>query len=236
MNGREKSAQVVSLAFATKRGRGSLLAGTALVPAFLALSLGGAQAQDLTNPNGYTEFIYGTRTYDDVTNGGRIINGGRLRADDVTNKKSGVIVNKGKLTVEDNLKNRGLIVNEGRLRVEDDLTNKRHGLIVNEDHGKLTVDDLTNSGRIINEGRLKAEDLTNKRHGLIVNEDHGKLTVDDLTNSGRIINEGRLKAEDLTNKRHGLIVNEDHGKLTVDDLTNSGRIINEGRLKAEDLT
>src|SRR5215475_12404752 len=236
MNGREKSAQVVSLAFATKRGRGSLLAGTALVPAFLALSLGGAQAQDLTNPNGYTEFIYGTRTYDDVTNGGRIINGGRLRADDVTNKKSGVIVNKGKLTVEDNLKNRGLIVNEGRLRVEDDLTNKRHGLIVNEDHGKLTVDDLTNSGRIINEGRLKAEDLTNKRHGLIVNEDHGKLTVDDLTNSGRIINEGRLKAEDLTNKRHGLIVNEDHGKLRVDDLTNSGRIINEGRLKAEDLT
>src|SRR5215467_2654091 len=199
MSGRETSAQVVSLAFATKRGWGSLLASTALVaaPTFLALSLGGAQAEDLTNPNGHTKFIYGTRTYDDVTNGGRIINGGRVRADDVTNKKSGVIVNKGKLTVEDDLKNRGLIVNDGRLRVEDDLTNKRHGLIVNE-------------------GRLKAEDLTNKRHGLIVNEDHGKLTVDDLTNRGRIINEGRLKAEDLTNKRHGLIVNEDHGKLTVD--------------------
>src|SRR5215467_7839188 len=239
MNGREKSAQVVSLAFATKRGRGSLLAGTALVPAFLALSLGGAQAQDLTNPNGHTEFIYGTRTYDDVTNGGRIINGGRLRADDVTNKKSGVIVNKGKLTVEDDLKNRGLIVNDGRLRVEDDLTNKKHGLIVNEDHGKLTADDLTNSGRIINEGRLRVEDdLTNKKHGLIVNEDHGKLTADDLTNRGRIINEGGLRVkEDITNQKGGVIVNSGLVKAG-DDITNTkgGKIINKsgGVVTADD--
>src|SRR5262249_61279130 len=95
-------------------------------------------------------------------NGGRIINGGRLRADDVTNKKSGVIVNKGKLTVEDNLKNRGLIVNDGRLRVEDDLTNKKHGLIVKEDHGKLTADDFSNKGRIITERRLRVEEEANK--------------------------------------------------------------------------
>src|SRR5258707_12770037 len=97
MSGGEKSAHAESFAFGARRGRGALLAGTALVaaPAFLALSLGPAQAGDLINDSG-TYVVHGKLAVDDVTNenGGRIINDGRLTADDVTNKTGGVIVNK----------------------------------------------------------------------------------------------------------------------------------------------
>src|SRR6266446_1791964 len=248
MSGGEKSARAESFAFVIKRCRGALLAGTAVVaaPAFLALSLGAAQAGDLVNDFG-TYVNHGTLTVDDVSNGssgviinkgkltaddvtnsGRIVNDGRLRVeDDLRNKKSGVIVNKGSLTADD-VTNSGRIINDGRLRA-DDIANKRDGVIVNK--GKLTADDVTNDGRIINHGRLRADDIANKKDGVIVNK--GKLTADDVTNDGRIINKGRLSVDDIANKKDGVIVNK--GKLTADDVTNDGRIINEGRLRADDI-
>src|SRR6267142_921598 len=83
MSGGEKSARAESFAFVIKRCRGALLAGTAVVaaPAFLALSLGAAQAGDLVNDFG-TYVNHGTLTVDDVSNGsgGRIINKGKLTA------------------------------------------------------------------------------------------------------------------------------------------------------------
>src|SRR5258708_29077803 len=100
MSGGEKSAQAESFAFVIKRCRGALLAGTAVVaaPAFLALSLGAAQAGDLVNYFG-TYVNHGARTVDDVINasGGVIVNKGKLTADDGTNKTGGGIINKGQM-------------------------------------------------------------------------------------------------------------------------------------------
>ncbi len=79
MSGGEKSAHAESLAFVMKRCRGALLAGTALLaaPAFLALSLGAAQAGQLPAKQC------------------------KAKAGDLTND-FGTCVNNGKLTVQGN--------------------------------------------------------------------------------------------------------------------------------------
>src|SRR5258708_85968 len=124
MSGGEKSAHAESFAFGAKRCRGALLAGTALVaaPAFLALSLGPAQAGDLINDSG-TYVVHGKLAAEDDTNENErrsmIDERGKAGADAINT--SGAIVNKDKLTVDDTLKNKsdGLIINKGRLRTDD---------------------------------------------------------------------------------------------------------------------
>src|SRR5260370_8832272 len=131
MSGGEKSAHAESFAFGVKRCRGALLAGTALVaaPAFLALSIGAAQAGDL------------------IINSGTYVNKGKLVVDDVTTGSGGQLTNKGKLTA-DEVTNSGRIKNKGKLEA-DDLTNKKGGVILNK--GTLTLDDEGNTnGRIVN--------------------------------------------------------------------------------------
>src|SRR5258708_38629418 len=97
MSGGEKSAQAESFAFVIKRCRGALLAGTAVVaaPAFLALSLGAAQAGDLVNYFG-TYVHHGARTGDDLINASRggIVKKGKVTAGDGTNKNGGLSMDK----------------------------------------------------------------------------------------------------------------------------------------------
>jgi Autotransporter beta-domain len=255
MSGGEKAAQAESLAFRMNRCRGALLAGTALVaaPAFLALSLGPAQAGDLiinsgTYVNDDKLVVDDVRTgssgrlinkgklrADDVTNSGRIKNKGKLETDDLTNKKGGVILNKGTLTVDDDVKNSGRIVNDGTLTA-DTIINKQDGVIRNKIDGDLEADKIKNSGRIVNDGLLTADSLTNKNGGVIHNQSAGDLEVGKLRNSGSIVNDGFLTADRVTNKKGGVINNKSDGRLEAGDVTNSGRIVNDGALTADSVT
>ena len=255
MSGGEKSAQAESFAFVIKRCRGALLAGTALVaaPAFLALSLGTAQAGDLiinsgtyvnkgklvvddvTTGSGGRLTNKGKLTADEVTNSGRIKNKGKLEADDLTNKKGGVILNKGTLTVDDEVKNSGRIVNNGTLTA-DSIINKQDGVIRNKIDGDLEAGKVTNSGSIVNDGLLTADSLTNKNGGVIHNQSAGDLEAGKVTNSGSIVNDGFLTADSVTNKKGGVIRNQSDGRLEAGSVTNSGRIVNDGALTADSVT
>jgi autotransporter-like protein len=256
MSGGLKSARAEAVAFGVKRCRGPLLGGTALVavPAFLVLSLGGAQAGDLINDGG-TRVIHGKQAADDVINenGGRLINDGRLRADDVTNKTGGVLVNKGKLKADDvtnkknsvlvnkgklkadDVTNKGLIVNDGLLRA-DSISNKQNGVIRNKIDGDLEAGEVRNSGRIVNDGLLTADRLINTNGGVIHNQSAGDLEGGKVTNSGRIVNDGFVAVDSVTNKKGGVIHNKSDGRLEAGSITNSGRIVNNGALTADSVT
>src|SRR5260370_8511956 len=131
MSGGEESEHVEAFAVGVKRGRDAFLAGTALVaaPAFLALSLGTAQAGDL------------------IINSGTYVNKGKLVVDDVTTGSGGRLTNKGKLTA-DEVTNSGRIKNKGKLEA-DDLTNKKGGVILNKRNPTLAAE-LHTTTRLIN--------------------------------------------------------------------------------------
>ncbi len=76
--------------------------------------------------------------------------------DDLTNKKGGVIVNKGELTA-------------------GDITNERGGRIIND--GVVTADDVTNNGRIVNNGII-TDALTNA--GTVINNGIYNADVDNF--------------------------------------------------------
>jgi hypothetical protein len=247
-----KSARAESFAFGVKRYRGALLVGTALVvaPTFVALPLGAAQAGDLiigsgtyvnngnlvvddviTAPSGRL-INKGKLKADEVTNSGQIKNKRKLEAEDLTNKKGGVILNKGTLTVDDEVKNSGRIVNNGTLTA-DSIINKQDGVILNKINGDLEAGKVTNRGGIVNDGLLTADSLINKNGGVIHNQSAGDLEVGKVRNSGSIVNDGFLTADSLTNKKGGVINNNSDGAVEAGSVTNSGRIVNDGFLTAD---